>query len=87
MMMEQSKVYISLKAGTASLILETPTATDGQEAYQQIKSKIPSANLGIYGARDIQTLLRSHREFKAPRVFTDIEKFISSATVIKKVLV
>lgn len=81
--MRESKVYIYSEAAKAIIILETPHPSAGKDAYSMIKRHIPSANIGIMGARDIQTLRRTHRELKPTHVTKDINKFLKAAAVIK----
>ncbi|MEK4951964.1 hypothetical protein NST12_16855 [Bacillus sp. FSL W8-1127] len=82
--MKSSKVYISLTTKNITVILEAPTPVDGRNAYRFIKEHVPSANLSIYGARDIQTLRRTHRELKPTRVVRDVNKFLQAVTSTMK---
>lgn len=79
-MMKKSKVFIYSTSPNSVFILETPTPVAGKAAYSYIKEHVPSANIGVIGARDIQTLCRTHREMKPTSIVKDVKKFVRLAS-------
>ncbi|MBT2744185.1 hypothetical protein [Bacillus sp. ISL-77] len=81
--MRKSKVYIYSTDAKALIILEAPHPNAGKEAYNLIKERIPTASIGIMGAKDIQTLRRTHRELKPTHVTKDVDKFLKAVSTLK----
>jgi hypothetical protein len=77
-MMRTGKVYIYAEDPKAIVILESPHPSAGKEAYAYIKKRVPAANIGVMGARDIQTLRRTQRELKPTHVTRDVNKFLKA---------
>jgi hypothetical protein len=85
-MMKKSKVYIYSTGTESTLILEAPTPFAGKEAYAYIKRHVPTVNIGVLGAKDIQTLYRTHRELNLTPVIKDVKKFVKLASAAKELV-
>jgi hypothetical protein len=84
--MRNSKVYIYSEGAKAIIILEAPHPNAGKDAYSYLKGHLghlPTVNLGVMGAKDIQTLRRTNRELKPTHVTKDINKFLKAVSSVK----
>jgi hypothetical protein len=71
-----SKVYILAKDGKNQIVLEVPSAKAGEQAFHIIKEKFPDVDIAVYGAKNINTLRRTHREMPGMKIFRDFKRFM-----------
>jgi hypothetical protein len=79
----RSKNFIYSADTKELIILESLYPNSCKATYEYIKELIPTANIEVMGARDIQTLLRAHRELRPAHISRDMYKFLKDISKSK----
>lgn len=83
MTMRRSRTFIYSTNSKNTLILEAPTPDAGKTAFLYIKDIMPMADIGIFGAKDINTLRRTNRDLKSILLIKDIDVYVKALSEVK----
>ncbi len=78
-----SKVFIYSGDTKELIIAESLDTNTAKDTYKHIKKLIPTANMEVLGARDLQTLLRTNRELRTINMTTNIYQFLKDISKSK----
>ena len=79
-----SKLYIYSTTGRIKAetdILELGSTIELKSVYKKIKASIPKASVGVYGAKDFDTLQRTHRNLGRCKLTKSVDKFMAQLYV------
>ena len=76
-----SKMYLYTGSYGNIKILEISSSQPVKDIYKTIKARVPKASIGIYGARDFETLQRTQRNLGNFNLYKSVEEFIAKITV------
>ena len=76
-----SKMFLYTGSYGNMKILEISSSQPVKDIYKTIKTRVPGASIGIYGARDFETLQRTQRNLGKFNLYKCVEEFIAEITV------
>ena len=75
-------IYSSSQTFNSSKILEVSSTEEAKFSFAKIKEIVPRASISVYGAKDIATLKRSHRNLGRCKVIHSIDEFVKDYSLI-----
>ncbi|MBM7854968.1 hypothetical protein JOC37_001348 [Desulfohalotomaculum tongense] len=81
-----SKLYIYSRSKHVedTEILEISTPKEVREVFKIIKTRVPKASIGVYGAKDFATLQRTHRNQNRFSLYKTVDEFIDRLVRVRK---
>lgn len=72
-----SKVFlVGGRHGRMTRVLEVDTTTEAKSAYSKIKARAPRSSVSIFGAKDVNTLVRTQPNLGSIKVTKSEDEFL-----------